>query len=82
MNLAQLSMVSNFLSNTSKIYTILHLGKGAPTISILKPYKDYNIGTAQAIDPYHFYHPLPSTRESVITINTENIPVISYQYGF
>ena len=64
--------------------TILHLGKGAPAISILKPNKNHNIGTSyQSI-------PLLSTivkapEKSLLPKITENIPIISYQnpnYGY
>ena len=50
----KLTNIYNTAPNTN---TILHLGKGDPTIYILKSNKDHNIGTSyQSIS---LYHPLP-----------------------
>ena len=36
--------LTNMYNTAPNVNTISHLGKGAPTISILKPNKDHNIG--------------------------------------
>ena len=38
--------LTNMYNTAPNVNTILHLGKGDPTISILKPNKDHNIGTS------------------------------------
>ena len=46
----------NMYNTAPNTNTILHLGKGAPTIS---PNQIRTKTLAQATDPYRFYHPLP-----------------------
>ena len=72
---------TNMYNTALNTNTIPHLWKCAIIIPILKPNKDYNIGTKY--QPISLPLPISKTLEkTLLPYITENIPEISHQHGF